>query len=271
MPPPQNAMPETGLDYFGARYFSGAMGRFTSPDEPLVDQWETNPQSWNLYAYGRNNPLRYTDPTGNCSQAAGGYTDEGSGLFPGPCSGQEISPGAQQVNVTGKAGNAAVALAVNTLIALDNAANDFFSPLVNAMGVRPSYMQNTPTNREFTGQVATAGAFVGTMLLGPGGEASAAPREIKVTWKGLLHVIQRHTGGMAGKSFFGDSAAVTGLVKAAEAVAPTPQAGGNFIRIVDAGRTIGTDVTTGQATSVYTVVTNKAGELVTAFPGKPTR
>ncbi len=28
---------------------------------------------------------------------------------------------------------------------------------------------------------------------------------------------------------------------------------------------------TGQATSIYTVVTNKAGELVTAFPGRPTR
>ncbi|MEO8660108.1 MAG: RHS repeat-associated core domain-containing protein, partial [Bryobacteraceae bacterium] len=23
---------ETGLDYFGARYFSGAQGRFTTPD-----------------------------------------------------------------------------------------------------------------------------------------------------------------------------------------------------------------------------------------------
>jgi hypothetical protein len=84
-------------------------------------------------------------------------------------------------------------------------------------------------------------------------------------------VIQRHTGGMAGKSFFGDSAAVTGLVKAAESVAATPQAGGNFVRVVDAGRTIGTDVTTGQATSIYTVITDKLGELVTAFPGRPMR
>jgi RHS repeat-associated protein len=56
---------ETGLDYFGARSFSGAMGRFTSPDVPLLDQYPEDPQSWNLYAYGRNNPLRFTDPTGN--------------------------------------------------------------------------------------------------------------------------------------------------------------------------------------------------------------
>jgi uncharacterized protein RhaS with RHS repeats len=52
------------LDYFGARYYSGAQGRFSSPD-PLLNSgrpWE--PQSWNRYAYTLNNPLRYTDPTG---------------------------------------------------------------------------------------------------------------------------------------------------------------------------------------------------------------
>ncbi len=50
---------ETGLDYFGARYYSGAQGRFTSPDKPFADQHVENPQTWNLYAYGRNNPLFY--------------------------------------------------------------------------------------------------------------------------------------------------------------------------------------------------------------------
>jgi len=55
---------ETGLDYFGARYFSAAQGRFTSPDKPLADQHLANPQSWNLYSYARNNPLRYIDDDG---------------------------------------------------------------------------------------------------------------------------------------------------------------------------------------------------------------
>src|SRR5438132_1447946 len=55
---------ETGLDYFGARYFSGAMGRFTSPDPSnlSVDWWV--PQSWNRYAYALNNPLAYVDDNG---------------------------------------------------------------------------------------------------------------------------------------------------------------------------------------------------------------
>jgi RHS repeat-associated protein len=55
---------ESGLDYFGARYMSSSMGRFMSPDDFTKDTHVADPQSWNLYAYARNNPLRYTDPTG---------------------------------------------------------------------------------------------------------------------------------------------------------------------------------------------------------------
>jgi RHS repeat-associated protein len=55
---------ETGLDWFGTRYMSSAQGRFTSPDKPFADQYLHDPQSWNLYAYARNNPLRYIDDDG---------------------------------------------------------------------------------------------------------------------------------------------------------------------------------------------------------------
>jgi len=56
---------DTGLDYFGARYYHPQVGRFTTIDpamtlkENLVD-----PQRWNRYAYVRNNPLRLVDPDG---------------------------------------------------------------------------------------------------------------------------------------------------------------------------------------------------------------
>lgn len=55
---------ETGLDFFLARYCSGAQGRFTSPDPLLASGRPEDPQSWNRYAYARNNPLAYIDPTG---------------------------------------------------------------------------------------------------------------------------------------------------------------------------------------------------------------
>lgn len=56
---------ETGLDYFGARYYSGAQGRFTSPDPAAVTKRTVaNPQKSNRYAYVLNNPLAFVDPNG---------------------------------------------------------------------------------------------------------------------------------------------------------------------------------------------------------------
>jgi RHS repeat-associated protein len=70
---------ETGLDYFGARYYLGAQGRFTSPDQPFLDQHLRDPQSWNLYTYGRNNPLRYVDLLGTCTKPADAKADTPAG------------------------------------------------------------------------------------------------------------------------------------------------------------------------------------------------
>jgi len=55
---------KTGLDYFGARYFSSPLGRFMSPDPLMASAKTSNPQSWNRYTYTLNNPLRYIDPLG---------------------------------------------------------------------------------------------------------------------------------------------------------------------------------------------------------------
>jgi RHS repeat-associated protein len=85
---------ESGLDYFGARYYGSALGRFTSPDDGS-DQHPEDPQSWNLYGYVRNNPLKNTDPSGldcvttsnqtlsgvSVSIARGGSADTCSGTF----------------------------------------------------------------------------------------------------------------------------------------------------------------------------------------------
>jgi RHS repeat-associated protein len=72
---------ESGLDYFGARHYGNSLGRFMQPDEAFNDQETGDPQSWNLYSYVRNNPLRYTDPTGNaCVQGSDGkWSDDESG------------------------------------------------------------------------------------------------------------------------------------------------------------------------------------------------
>jgi len=56
---------ETGLDYFGARYFASVQGRFTSVDPiSFADARKYEPQAINLYSYCGNNPLTRVDPDG---------------------------------------------------------------------------------------------------------------------------------------------------------------------------------------------------------------
>jgi len=56
---------ETGLDYFGARYYGSTQGRFTSPDPLFIELGRlSDPQQLDLYQYTRNNPLKFRDPTG---------------------------------------------------------------------------------------------------------------------------------------------------------------------------------------------------------------
>ena len=52
-----------GLSYFGARWYSPQMGRFTGLDPAGFS--EGNVQSFNRYAYANNNPYRYVDPNGH--------------------------------------------------------------------------------------------------------------------------------------------------------------------------------------------------------------
>jgi RHS repeat-associated protein len=64
---------ETGLDYFGQRYFSGAAGRFTSTDpNPVTKENFVNPQRFNLYVYVNNNPFSAIDPSGGDGEGKGG-------------------------------------------------------------------------------------------------------------------------------------------------------------------------------------------------------
>lgn len=46
-----------------ARYYSSSGGRFISVDRALGGR--SAPQTWNRYAYARNNPVRYSDVDGN--------------------------------------------------------------------------------------------------------------------------------------------------------------------------------------------------------------
>jgi len=72
----------TGLQYFGARWYDPEIGRFLGID-PVGFQ-DGNLHSFNRYAYGNNNPIRYVDPDGNNAFTAfGGLLTEGYNLATG--------------------------------------------------------------------------------------------------------------------------------------------------------------------------------------------
>lgn len=51
---------ESGNDYAIARYYINRFGRFNSPDP--IEGFPADPQSWNRFAYARNDPVNLTDP-----------------------------------------------------------------------------------------------------------------------------------------------------------------------------------------------------------------
>ena len=61
----QELDPSTGLYNYDARHYDPAIGRFISPDSLIPNAFD--PQQLNPYAYCRNNPLIYVDPTGHAA------------------------------------------------------------------------------------------------------------------------------------------------------------------------------------------------------------
>jgi RHS repeat-associated protein len=130
---------ETGLDYFGARYYSNGMGRFITPDwaaKPVAIPYAVlgDPQSLNLYTYVRDTPTTGLDPTGHCDnrfcQAAKEQLQIQAGVVIGTAKfvGGAI-PGVQAVQAmrsaihTAKAGNAGMAAQAHATINAARTAN----------------------------------------------------------------------------------------------------------------------------------------------------
>jgi RHS repeat-associated protein len=53
---------EVNLYFYQSRWYDPASSQFVQPDTSVPDA--LRPQDWSRYAYSRNNPLFYTDPTG---------------------------------------------------------------------------------------------------------------------------------------------------------------------------------------------------------------
>ncbi len=146
---------ESGLDYFGARYFGSAVGRFISPDEPLADQDENDPQSWNLYSYVRNNPLRHVDRDGRACQPdpnnPGGFVDD--------C----MSPGDEKVTQAG------VPQTTTVGVGRDEANLIMLSMIGDALTDPRTYAQLASDAGRATASYALPGASAIAKCITPGG------------------------------------------------------------------------------------------------------
>ena len=65
---------DTGLYFYGARYYDATIGRFISPDSIVPNP--ANPQCLNRYSYCVNNPLKYIDPSGRLFGVTSDYLAE---------------------------------------------------------------------------------------------------------------------------------------------------------------------------------------------------
>ena len=140
---------ETGLLYMGARYYDPVIGRFMGVD-PVPFQ-ESAVQSFNRYAYGANNPYKFTDPDGRRIQFAPGSTSQFQQQF-----GQMI----QYLNTGGVAGTIA------------------------QLEARPEtvLIQQSPTQHGFHYNPGTM-----TIVLDPLSGLEVSPGQVQTPALGLLH------------------------------------------------------------------------------------
>ncbi|HLP68036.1 MAG TPA: hypothetical protein VK181_11010, partial [Rhizobium sp.] len=213
----------------------------------------------NRYAYAGNDPVNGSDPNGhNWGDFLGGFFGQN------PVNRQSTEQLGQRAQA-----------------AINEKADEVIQFAVNETGVPDiveGFRERNP--KQFLIGVATlasnaplpgakglrglkAAADASRLLNGP----------IRITEKGIAHVIERHTvndiAKFAGKSKFNEAEDLTSLINSGVQQRMVRQANGNFSRTWDVGRPIGFDRVTGQQTSVMTVVTRPSGELITAFPGRP--
>lgn len=98
---------DLGIYWYNSRWYDQLTGRFLQPDTIVPEPG--NPQSLNRYAYVRNNPVNYSDPSGYAECAAGDmacwqsesqYKPDAQELAPGPAGSEHGMAGPASHRVT---------------------------------------------------------------------------------------------------------------------------------------------------------------------------
>ena len=253
---------ETGLDYFGARYYGGAQGRFTSPDYtadgsdpvPIPGADLDNPQSLNLYSYVRNNPTVNIDEDGHdcVVQTRNSETKETVFVTSGNCDKISVGDGQSKTYIGGTVDVGSVQSNGSGGISLS------YTPYSGGAGVadlqsapvpdRPGLAYGWGNNAQGYQQIAAAGKFIERTTLvyaavfGSVGAAVAGGEIAAATAASRSGIIFRLAHGMrvaAGHSqVLAQQAAIKNAIAAAIASGAVQKiAGGGFQGIVNVAGT----------------------------------
>lgn len=228
---------DTGWYNYRHRYYNPSFGRFVQPDQLGIGTGDAN-----FYTYCSGNPTGSVDPFGLCKEKSLWTAIEDSLLWTW-----------YKYDAWGRSGR-------NDLHQQFPIIADFVDSLefLGSRGVGPCGMAS--------GGMSALGVAAKTTpkLLNPG---------INVTEQGMQHVLERHIvngiSEFAGKSKFTTGVNLQELIQQGTQMPMVRQANGNFARTFDAGRAIGVNRATGQASSTVTIITGPNGNLITMFPGAP--
>jgi len=279
----------SGLEMYDANFrgYDTQLGRFWQID-PLGELSE----DWSPYTFASDNPILLNDPLGLADDSANVIPDRRIQpvcilcTLPKPDVAKAAGPAPTESNVHAggddnqsllskvwdKAGE--VAYAINDYNPLAQAYNWVSTAVTghDSYGVQQNMVQAT------TRLLATVPADRAAGVIASATETIAGHvinEEITITEEGFMHVMQRHyprSGMFLNKSKFTLSAReIVNLIKNSAQAPKLLQRGGNYVRIVNAGRIVGIDATTGHSTMMFSIITNKEGKLITAFPGLPGR
>jgi len=296
-----NIFDPAGSYFYHARFYSPVLGRFLSAD-PIIAE-SGNPQSWNGYSYGGNNPIRYSDPTGRRrldeidadqeqyqieqylraiarQQERDLYRQQ-----------MEILAQSAALNLVGQclagqcsattpveAAGAGLPVTSSGIAHAIFGAIGIFCPCGDLWDAELSYLEGD----EVGAGLATLG------LLPAGGDAAKylfkygdEGAEISAGMWRALHLLPHApppgttldalgaASIAANKSLFAPGTSIPDLLTTASRYPAYQQTNGNFNRIVVAEGIIGYDVNSREYTEVYTVITDANNNLVTAHPGIP--
>ena len=151
----QERDPEIGLYNYGARLYDPIMGVFVSAD--TIVQSPGDPQTYNRYSYCRNNPLTYTDPSGQSFvDFLGTIVGVGFAMVGMPIPGAMLGSAINTAASGGGPGDFAIGMVVGSFAGFSG--GGFAGSIATATGMNPAGIGTALLRGGLSGAIGGAGS-----------------------------------------------------------------------------------------------------------------